>query len=105
LLLQIRKIARRYKSQFEDLTKEMEVERKAAKEKEEAAVAAVTAAASASAEIPPETQEQLRDEGRKEVENKIKEAENRHSDVVKELTEQVQIHTINVFSLKFFSGW
>jgi hypothetical protein len=82
----------------------MEEERKAAKEKEEAAVAAVAAAASVQ-EIPPETQEQLRDEGRKEVENKIKEAENRHSDVVKELTEQVQIHRINQFSLKFFMGW
>jgi F0F1-type ATP synthase membrane subunit b/b' len=95
LLLQIRKIARRYKSQFEDLTKTVEEERKAAKEKEEAAVAAGNAAASAQ-EIPPETQEQLRDEGRKEVENKIKEAEDRHSDVVKELTQQVQIHSIHL---------
>jgi hypothetical protein len=72
----------------------MDEERKAAKEKEEAAVAAATAAATAAAasiqEIPLETQEQLRDEGRREVEGKIKEAESRHSDVVKELTEQVQ---------------
>jgi hypothetical protein len=79
----------------------MEDERKAAKEKEEAAAAA----AASVQEIPLETQEQLRDEGRKEVENKIKEAENRHSDVVKELTEQVQIHRINQFPLKFFTGW
>lgn len=87
IYFQIRKIARRYKSQFEELTKTVEDERKAAKEKEEAAA---TAAASVP-EIPSETQEQLRDEGRREVEGKIKEAESRHSDVVKELTEQVQI--------------
>ena len=42
-------------------------------------------------DIPLETQEQLRDEGRKEVELKIREAESRHSDVVKELTEQVHV--------------
>lgn len=65
----------------------MEEERKVAKEKEEAA----TAAAASIQEIPLETQEQLRDEGRREVEGRIKEAESRHFDVVKELTEQVQI--------------
>ncbi|XP_023716827.1 nucleoprotein TPR isoform X2 [Cryptotermes secundus] len=87
--LQIRKIARRYKSQFEDLTKTVE-EGKVAKEKEEAAVAAAAAAAAVSAqEIPPEMQEQLRDEVRREMESKLKEAESRHSAVVKELTEQV----------------
>jgi hypothetical protein len=96
LLLQIRKIARRYKSQYEELTKTVE-EEKVAKEKEEAAVAAAAAAAAASIqEIPLETQEQLRDEGRREVETKIKEAESRHSDVVKELTEQVQMHAVDI---------
>ncbi|PSN32802.1 Nucleoprotein TPR [Blattella germanica] len=80
--LQIRKIARRYKSQFEELTKTVEDERKALKDKEEAAAASAAATAPPSIQdIPPETQEQLRDEGRKEVELKIKEAENRHSDV------------------------
>lgn len=89
--LQIRKIARRYKSQFEELTKTVEEERKAAKEREEAAAAAATAAASIQ-EMLLETQERLRDEGRKEVEDKVKEVEGRHSAVVKELTEQVNIH-------------
>jgi len=84
--LQIRKIARRYKSQFEELTKTVEEERKAAKEREEAAAA--TAAASVQEKFL-ETQERLRDEGRKEVEGKVKEVESRHSAVVKELTEQV----------------
>lgn len=65
----------------------MEEEKKAAKEKEDAA----TAAAASIQDIPSETQEQLRDEGRREVEGKIKEVESRHFDVVKELTEQVQI--------------
>jgi hypothetical protein len=78
-------------------------ERKAAKEKEDAAAA--TAAVAPVQEIPLETQEQLRDEGRKEVESKIREAESRHSDVVKELTEQVQIFmTCNKCSLKIFLG-
>lgn len=86
--LQIRKIARRYKSQFEELTKTVEDERKATKEREEAAAAAATAAASMQ-EMLLETQERLRDEGRKEAEGKVKEAESRHSAVVKELTEQV----------------
>jgi Glu-tRNA(Gln) amidotransferase subunit E-like FAD-binding protein len=94
LLLQIRKIARRYKSQYEELLKTVE-ELKVDKEKLDAALAAAVAAASVQ-EIPLETQEQLRDEGRKEVESKIKEAESRHSDVVKELTEQVQMHAINI---------
>lgn len=91
--MQIRKIARRYKSQFEELTKTVEEERKAAKEREEAAAAAATAAAATAAassqEKLLETQERLRDEGRKEVEGKVKEVESRHSAVVKELTEQV----------------
>ena len=90
--LQIRKIARRYKSQFEELTKTVEDERKAAKEREEAAAAAATAAAAAAASTQEkllETQERLRDEGRKEVEGKVKEVESRHSAVVKELTDQV----------------
>jgi hypothetical protein len=69
----------------------VEEERKVAKEKEEAAVAA----AASVQEIPLETQEQLREEGRREVESKIKEAESRHSDVVKELTEQVEVHAVN----------
>lgn len=88
--MQIRKIARRYKSQFEELTKTVEEERKAAKEREDAAAAAATAAASFQ-EMLLETQERLRDEGRKEVESKVKEAESRHSAVVKELTEQVNV--------------
>lgn len=82
--LQIRKIARRYKAQFEELTKTVE----AAKEREEAAAAAATAAASIQEKLL-ENQERLRDEGRKEVEGKFKEVESRHSAVVKELTEQV----------------
>lgn len=85
--MQIRKIARRYKAQYEELTKTVDEESKAAKEKEEAAA---TAAASFQEKLL-ETQERLRDEGRKEVEGKVKEAESRHSAVVKELTEQVNI--------------
>jgi hypothetical protein len=89
LLSQIRKIARRYKSQYEELLKEV-LELRAARERDAAALAAAAAAQ----EMSLERQEQLREEGRKEVENKIKEAESRHSDVVKELTEQV--HAVNI---------
>lgn len=102
--MQIRKIARRYKSQFEELTKAVEEERKAAKEREDAAAAAATAAASAQ-EMLLETQERLRDEGRKEVEGKVKEAENRHSAVVKELTEQVNIHSRVTLFGEIFRTW
>jgi transaldolase len=88
LFLQIRKIARRYKSQYEELTVKGEEERKAAKEREEAAATAATVAAS----IQEKLLETQRDEGRKELEGKFKEVESRHSAVVKELTEQVSLH-------------
>jgi hypothetical protein len=83
--LQIRKIARRYKSQYEELTTKVEEERKAGKEREEAA-------ATAAASMQEKLLETQRDEGRKEVEGKVKEVESRHSAVVKELTEQVSLH-------------
>ncbi|KAK7873764.1 hypothetical protein R5R35_005762 [Gryllus longicercus] len=86
---QIRKIAKKYKTQWEELTKTSEEDKKKIEELNKSLSDANAAASSAAAEITQETQEQLREEGRREVEMRIAEAENRHSDRVKELVGQV----------------
>lgn len=77
---QVRKIAKKYKTQYEELAKAMEEEKKKNEEK---------AQASTSVEVPAEVQETYREEGRRELEQRIAELEKQHNDKLNELTVQV----------------
>lgn len=72
-LIQIRKIAKKYKTQFEDQVKEIETLK--AKENEE--------------NITEERREELRQEGRTEVEERISRLEQTHKEKLDELNQQV----------------
>lgn len=72
-LIQIRKIAKKYKTQCEDQTKELE----ALKQQEVAE------------NITPERQEQLRQEGRSELEQRLSQLEQNHKERLEELNQQV----------------
>ncbi|GLV34014.1 Megator [Carabus blaptoides fortunei] len=77
---QVRKIAKKYKTQYEELAKIMEEEKKRDEEK---------AQASTIVEVPSEMQETYREEGRRELETRITELEKQHTDKLNELTGQV----------------
>nr|CAD7198481.1 unnamed protein product [Timema douglasi] len=70
--MQIRKIAKKYKLQYEEKKKAEEI----------------ASQSPLSTEVSPEAQEQFRNEGRREVEQRIKENEDRSTDTIKELTDQ-----------------
>lgn len=81
---QIRKIAKKYKAQFEELKKSTDEERVQwetlrAQHENQAAAGALT----------PEVKEQLREEGRRELEQKLRDAETTHTEQVRELNSQV----------------
>lgn len=77
-LIQIRKIAKKYKTQCEDQLKEIET----LKEQCEAAKAAPES-------VSEEKQEQLREEGRTELQQRIVEMEETHKQKLEELSQQV----------------
>ena len=66
----------------------------------EAEAAAAVAAAAQSMEIPSDKIDQLREEGRREVEVRLKETVERHSDVVKGLNNQVSSSQEETVALK-----
>lgn len=80
-LIQIRKIAKKYKTQYEDQTKELDTlkQQYAAKQTAE--------------NITPEKQEQLRQEGRTELEQQITQMEQTHKDKLEELNKEVALIT------------
>ncbi|XP_049949748.1 nucleoprotein TPR isoform X1 [Schistocerca serialis cubense] len=78
--MQVRKIAKKYKTQFEELSKTMEEQKQKWDDERKKA---------ASEPLPPETQELYRTEGRREMEQLMLEAETRHTDAIKELNDKV----------------
>nr|CAD7268424.1 unnamed protein product [Timema shepardi] len=76
--MQIRKIAKKYKLQYEEKKKAEEI----------------ASQSPLSTEVSPEAQEQFRNEGRREVEQRIKENEDRSTDTIKELTDQNKEHML-----------
>lgn len=86
---QVRKIAKKYKTQYEELSKTVEEEKKQNEEKEKAPL-----------EVPPETQEQYRNEGRAELEQRIIELEKANDERINELNEQIAVTQQEVENLK-----
>nr|CAD7431553.1 unnamed protein product [Timema monikensis] len=82
--MQIRKIAKKYKLQYEEKKKAEEI----------------ASQSPLSTEVSPEAQEQFRNEGRREVEQRIKENEDRSTDTIKELTDQVSSTQVENESLR-----
>ncbi|XP_046396406.1 nucleoprotein TPR isoform X2 [Ischnura elegans] len=80
--IQIRKIAKNYKTKYEELHKTMEDEKKKSEE------AAAAADASASGEPSQEVKDRLKDEAKKEMELKVKDLNEKHVEQLKEASEQ-----------------
>ncbi|KAK3915190.1 Nucleoprotein TPR [Frankliniella fusca] len=82
---QIRKIAKKYKAQYEDLKKSTDEERsqwEAQRTQHESQAAA--------AMLTDEVKDQLREEGKREAEQKLREVETSHSERVNELSSQIE---------------
>ncbi|XP_022906241.2 nucleoprotein TPR [Onthophagus taurus] len=79
-LMQIRKIAKKYKSQSEEVTKELEELKKQQANQDQA-------------DVPIDKQEQLRQEGRAEIEERLTQMEVAHQAKIDEMNQQVSSAT------------
>lgn len=86
---QVRKIAKKYKTQYEELMKTVEEEKKLNEEREKNPQ-----------EVPADTQEQYRNEGRAEAENRLSELEKVHNEKINTLNEQIAAIQQEVETLK-----
>lgn len=86
---QVRKIAKKYKTQYEELMKTVEEEKSQNEQKEKAPL-----------EVPPEMQEQYRNEGRSEVEQKLADLEKALNERTMELNERTSAFQTEVENLK-----